>query len=79
MGGLQTGLAGSEIAAVMAGTREPTERVDERIASQIRQAVTRDDLTPDELFVVCIRFAQAANRSNFKKLLAPRLETWARA
>jgi hypothetical protein len=36
-------------------------------------------LTPDELFVACVRFVQWAKKSNLQRLLVPLLESWARA
>ena len=59
------------------------ERRDEKLPSYIAIEVYRvahqATLTPDELFVACVRFVQWAKNSNLQQVLVPPLEAWARA
>jgi hypothetical protein len=55
-----------------------SERIEEYTAEQIFKACTQADLTPNELFIACVRFTQTTKSSNFKARLTPALIEWVR-
>jgi hypothetical protein len=69
---------GRPLLEVIASGKIIEERVQEYTAEQIYKVSTQHDLTPNELFVSCIRFTQTTRASNFKATLTPILIEWAR-
>jgi hypothetical protein len=47
-------------------------------ALEIHRVAHRAALTPNELFVACVRFVQWAKISSLRRILVPPLEAWAR-
>jgi hypothetical protein len=78
VGECQAGDGRTEITKTMAMGESASDRLENQIALQIYKVANRADLTPDELLVAGVRFAQSAKRSSFKKLLAPALADWVR-
>ena len=73
------GYPGRSILEVMAGGQSREEKLPYYAAVEIRRVAHRGILTPDELFVACVRFTQWAKKSNLQLVLIPSLEAWARA
>ena len=69
---------GRPLLDVMTSGKVIKERVEEYTAEQIHKVCTQPDLTPNELFVSCVRFTQITRASNFKATLAPTLIEWVR-
>jgi hypothetical protein len=78
-GHIQPGYPGRKILEVMANGQSHEEGLPPYVAVQIHQVAHQAVLTPDELFVACVRFAQWADKSNLQAVLTPPLEAWARA
>jgi hypothetical protein len=76
---IPAGYPGRKILEQMASGQRAEEAIRAYTAAQIHHVANHAELTPDELFVANVRFAQWANRSVFTKLLAPALERWTRA
>ena len=69
---------GLPLLEVMKSGRMIDERVQEYTGAQIHKVCTQDDLTPNELFVACVRFTQTTRSSNFKAPLTLLLINWAK-
>jgi len=69
---------GRPLLNVMASGKTIQERVEEYTAEQVHKVCSQPDLTPNELFVSCIRFTQTTRASNFKATLTPILIEWAK-
>jgi hypothetical protein len=78
-GDIPIGYPGRTILEVMAGGQSREEKLPSYAAVEIHRVAHRGTLTPDELFVACVRFAQWAKKSNLQRVLIPSLEAWARA
>jgi hypothetical protein len=55
------------------------EKLPSYVAIRIHRVADPATLTPDELFVACVRFVQWAKKSNLQRVLTPPLQAWARA
>jgi hypothetical protein len=78
-GDIQPGYPGRGILEAMASGQSREDKLPPYVAVEIHRIAHRATLTPDELFVACVRFVQWAKKSNLQRVLAPRLEAWARA
>jgi hypothetical protein len=78
-GDIQPGYPGRGILEVMASGQNREDRLSPYVAAEIHRAAHQATLTPDELFVACVRFVQWAKKSDLQRVLTPRLEAWARA
>jgi hypothetical protein len=76
---LAEGYPGREILELMASGQTAEQRIRAYTAAQIHHVTGHAELTPDDLFIANVRFAQWAKRSVFAKVLAPALESWTRA
>ena len=73
------GYPGRSILEVMATGQSREEKLPSCAAVEIYRVAHQATLTPDELFVACVRFVQWAKQSNLQRVLIPSLEAWARA
>jgi hypothetical protein len=73
------GYPGRNILEVMSSGQSREEKLPSYAAVEIHRVAHRGTLTPDELFVACVRFVQWAKKSNLQRVLIPSLEAWARA
>jgi hypothetical protein len=78
-GDIQPGYPGRKILNIMASGESSEEELPPYVAVQIHHVTHHPDLTPDELFVAGMRFLQWAKKSNLQRVLAPAIESWARA
>jgi hypothetical protein len=69
---------GRSLLDVMVNGKPIEDRVQEHTAEQIHKVCTQPDLTPNELFVSCVRFTQTIRASNFKATLTPVFIEWVR-
>lgn len=75
-GSYPTNYPGHSLLKVIRSGKIIKERVEEFTAEQIHKISTQAELTPNELFVSCVRFTQTARASNFKTMLTPILIEW---
>jgi hypothetical protein len=76
---IQLGYPGEKILEVMASGQSREKHLPPYVAVEIHRVAHQAILTPDELFVACVRFVQWAKKSNLQRVLTPPLEAWARA
>ncbi len=76
---IPVGYGGQEILAIIANGNSAIQELAPFVAVQIRLVAEQPTLTPDELFVACVRFIQWAKKSNLQRVLTPAIEAWARA
>jgi len=74
-----TGYPSRSILEIMAGGQSREEKLPSYVAFEIYRLIHQTTLTPDELFVACVRFVQWAKKSNLQRVLIPSVEAWARA
>ncbi|CCD98879.1 hypothetical protein BRAS3809_2270008 [Bradyrhizobium sp. STM 3809] len=75
---LMPGYSGSKIFEIVAAGVSDEEELPFYVAVQVYYVAQHVDLTPDELFVASVRFAQWAKKSSLQKVLTPVIEGWAR-
>jgi hypothetical protein len=78
-GEIPTGYPGRSILEIMTVGQSREEGLPPYVAVQIHHVADQAVLTPDELFVACVRFAQWAKKSSLQGVLTPPLDAWARA
>lgn len=76
---IAAGYSGKEILEIVRSGESKEEDLPPYVATQIHHVIQHPDLTPDELFVACVRFVQWAKKSNLQRVLTPAIEKWARA
>ena len=76
---LRAGYGGKEVLDIIAAGESAAQALAPYVAVQIHLVAERSTLTPDELFVACVRFIQWAKKSNLQKVLTPAVEAWVRA
>jgi hypothetical protein len=76
---LPAGYGGKDILNIIASGESPVQELAPFVAVQVHRVAEQSNLTPDELFVACVRFVQWAKKSNLQRVLAPAVEAWARA
>ncbi|TCG09227.1 hypothetical protein BZM27_06845 [Paraburkholderia steynii] len=67
-----------ELIAVMLNDGGTIEHVRVFVCRAVHTVITRDSLTPDELFIVTLRFVQAVRQSSFSFVVLRELVPWAR-
>jgi hypothetical protein len=77
-GDLQHDYSGSNIIQIMSDGQSQDHKLPPYVAVEIHRVTHQAALTPDELFIACLRFVQWAKKSNLR-ILTPALEVWARA
>jgi hypothetical protein len=78
-GEIPPGYPGRKILEVLADGKSSEEELPPYVAVEIHHVAHHAELTPDELFIACVRFTQWATKSNLQKVLARAIEAWARA
>jgi hypothetical protein len=76
---IAAGYAGKEILEIVRSGESKAENLLPYVATQIHHVTHHPDLTPDELFVACVRFVQWARKSNLQRVLTLAVEMWARS
>jgi len=78
-GEIRNGYPGRRMLELMAGGQRRDEELASYTAIEVYRVAHQAALTPDELFVACVRFVQWAKNSTLQQVLVPPLEAWARA
>jgi hypothetical protein len=76
---IQPGYPGRNILEVVESGQSHEDKLPSYVAVEIHRLAHQSALTPDELFVACVRFTQWAKQSNLQRVLIPPLEAWARS
>ncbi|RQS26812.1 hypothetical protein DIE00_02890 [Burkholderia sp. Bp8989] len=71
--------AGRELIAVMLNDGGTIEHIHIFVCRAVHTVITHDSLTPDELFIVTLRFFQAVRQSSFSFTVLREFVPWARS
>lgn len=76
---IKSGYSGNKVLGIIAAGVSDEEELAPYVGVQVHYVAHHVNLTPDELFVACVRFVQWAKKSSLQRVLTPAIEVWARS